>query len=136
MTPRPPIAARRTTPTTLLAAGCAVTLALWLPAAHTHRHPGLQIDTGPLPVVERLSTPPTTLPCQVQHHGHGSVVLVANDTEGDLPRGARIAWATTGAPATQGQWQWLAQPLAPGQGLSIAPDTALQGSGCTATLLR
>lgn len=120
-------------PTTLLAAASALTVALWMPAAHT----GLRSeDTGPLPVVERVAAPPTPLPCEVQHHERGSVVLLGNHTDGELPRGARIAWATTGTPAAQGQWHWLAQPLAPGQGLAIALTTALQGSGCMATLLR
>lgn len=120
-------------PTTLLAAASALAVALWMPAAHTG---GLHMDTGPLPVVERVAEPPPTLPCQVQHHERGSVVLLGNPTEGALPRGARIAWATTGTPSAQGQWHWLAQPLAPGQGLSISLTTALQGSGCVATLLR
>jgi len=132
MTPRLHTGVAATAPTTLLAAGCALTLALWLPAAHRGPH----MDTGPLPVVERAAAPPTTLPCQVQQGTHGSVVQLGNPTEADLPRGARIAWATTGTAAAQGQWHWLAQPLAPGEGLSIPLTTALHGSGCVATLLR
>jgi hypothetical protein len=126
--PRPPTLQ----PTTTLAAACAAALALCLPAAHL----SLVEDTGPLPVVERASAAPATLPCAVQRGGHGSVVQVANDSGHVLPRGARIAWATTGAPAAQGHWHWLAQPLAQGQGVSIELTTTLRGSGCVATLLR
>lgn len=132
MTPRLHAGVALGTPTTAFAAAGALALALWLPAAHT----GVQMDTGPLPVVERVSEPRTALPCQVQQGERGSVVLLGNATAAELPRGARIAWATTGTPAAQGQWHWLAHTLAPGQGLTIPLTTALHGSGCVATLLR
>lgn len=131
MTPRPYHGAAGPAPTPWLTTACALGLALWLPAAHR----GQQMDTGPLPVVERVAAPPTALPCRVQPGERGSVVQLGNDTEAALPRGARIAWAATGTPAAQGQWHWLAHPLAPGQGLSIALTTALRGSGCVATWL-
>lgn len=125
MKPRPRNPAACMAPTTLLAATSALMLAL-----------GLRLDTGPLPVVERLASAPVLLPCEVQPGERGSVVQLGNDTVSELPRGARIAWATTGAPAAQGQWHWLAQPLGAGQALSIPLTTALHGSGCIATLLR
>lgn len=131
MTPLAPTAAPTASATTMLAAACAAALALCLPAVQLSHVD----DTGPLPVVERA---PIALPCQVERGDgahHGSVVHLGNDTAGELPRGARIAWATTGTPASQGHWHWLAQPLAPGRGLSIALSVRLHGSGCVATLL-
>jgi hypothetical protein len=123
--------------TPMLAAACAAALALCWPATRVEPSPGFVDDAGPLPVVERgrLSAP-AALPCSVQQGAPGSVVHLSNSTEAELPRGSRIAWATTGAPAAQGHWHWLAQPLAPGQGLALPLSTTLNGSGCIATLLR
>ena len=128
---RAALAVPATMSTTLLALAGAATIALWLPVAH----PGLHDDTGPLPVLDGASAPPVGLACQVRRGERGSVVQLGNDTQRKLPRGTRIAWATTGTPAAQGQWHWLAQSLAPRQGLSIVLSTVLHGSGCVATLL-
>jgi hypothetical protein len=117
------------------AAACAAAMALCWPAPGVQPSPGFVDDAGPLPVVERAPGP-AALHCSVHRGEHGSVVRVANGTAAGLPRGARIAWATTGTPAAQGHWHWLAQPLAPGQGLALSLSTSLNGSGCMATLLR